>query len=336
MPIAIKKSRCELERGKRRPHAALRRRRRIAQGGRSRPHLGRHLHRARRRPRPAPAVDREGRAATHRRRRPDHLLHGPLAGAAGHRHRLRRADDGQPHGQVHALAPEARAEGNDRQGLSRAAGEGRAQAVQGRLLRRHRRCGGRALRVREEGGDRGLRGPRHGGDPPARGGWVPGHRALRLPRRRPLSGRAEDLRQGGCMSVQAATRPRPPIAAPHLRTDAWWALPLTTAIVLGGFIVYSTWAAFQNAHYWAPPYLSPFYSPCLSAKCLHVTFGYGLPEVQLPIIGVLSPAFLILSGPGLFPLTCYYHLKAYYRSFCLSPPACAVADVNDGYIGEPP
>src|SRR5207248_6780762 len=232
------------------------------------------------------------------------------------------------------LAPEARAQGDDRQGLSRAAGEGRAQAVQGRLLRRHRRCGGRALRVREEGGGRGLRGPRHGGDPPARGGWIPGHRALRLPRRRPLSGRAEDLRQGGCMSVQAATRPRPPIAAPHLRKDAWWALPLTTAIVLGSFIVYSTWAAFQNAHYWAPPYLSPFYSPCLSAKCLHVTFGYGLPEVQLPIIGLLSPAFLILAGPGLFRLTCYYYRKAYYRSFWLTPPACAVPDLKHGYSGE--
>src|SRR5207244_1803202 len=134
--------------------------------------------------------------------------------------------------------------------------------------------------VREEGGRRGVRGPRDGGEPPARGGCVPGDRARRLPRRRPLSGRAEDLRQGGCMSVQAATRPRPPIAAPHLRTDAWWALPLTTAIVLGSFIVYSTWAAFQNAHYWAPPYLSPFYSPCLSAKCLHVTFGYRLPEAH--------------------------------------------------------
>jgi len=136
------------------------------------------------------------------------------------------------------------------------------------------------------------------------------------------------------VSVQAATRPRPPIAAPHLRTDAWWALPLTTAIVLGSFIVYSTWAAFQNAHYWAPPYLSPFYSPCLSAKCLHVTFGYGLPEIQLPIIGVLSPAFLILWGPGLFRLTCYYYRKAYYRSFWLAPAACAVRDAKAGYTGE--
>jgi hypothetical protein len=127
--------------------------------------------------------------------------------------------------------------------------------------------------------------------------------------------------------------PRPPIAAAHLRKDAWWALPVTVVIVLGSFIVYSTWAAFQNAYYFADPYLSPFYSPCLSAKCLHVTFGYGLPEVQMPIVGALSPAFLILWGPGLFRLTCYYYRKAYYRSFC-GPGACAVRDVKSGYTGE--
>ena len=127
---------------------------------------------------------------------------------------------------------------------------------------------------------------------------------------------------------------RPPIAAAHLRKDAWWALPVTVVIVLGSFIVYSTWAAFQNAHYWAPPYLSPFYSPCLSAKCLHVTFGYGLPNISLPIIGILSPAFLILWGPGLFRLTCYYYRKAYYRSFWLAPAACAVREPHGRYTGE--
>ena len=134
--------------------------------------------------------------------------------------------------------------------------------------------------------------------------------------------------------ARVMTQARPPIAAAHLRKDTWWALPVTVVIVLGGFIVYSTWAAFQNAYYFAPPYLSPFYSPCLSARCLHLTFGYGLPDIQLPIIGVLSPAFLILWGPGLFRLTCYYYRKAYYRSFWLAPPTCAVRDVKAGYTGE--
>jgi hypothetical protein len=127
---------------------------------------------------------------------------------------------------------------------------------------------------------------------------------------------------------------RPPIAEATLRKDAWWALPVTTAVVLLAFIVYSTWAAFQNAHYFAAPYLSPFYSPCLSKSCLHSTFGYGFPDFTFPIIGVLSPAFLILWGPGLFRLTCYYYRKAYYRSFWLAPAACAVRDAKRGYTGE--
>jgi hypothetical protein len=130
------------------------------------------------------------------------------------------------------------------------------------------------------------------------------------------------------------TAPRPPIAAAHLRKDAWWALPVTVVAVLGSFIVYSTWAAFQNAHYYAAPYLSPFYSPCLTRSCAHPTFGAGMPDVWLPIIGIVSPALLILGGPGLFRLTCYYYRKAYYRSFWLSPAACAVRDAGSGYTGE--
>jgi len=136
------------------------------------------------------------------------------------------------------------------------------------------------------------------------------------------------------MSGQAIGQARPPIAAAHLRQDAWWALPLAVVVVLGSFIVYSTWAAMQHAHYFAPPYLSPFYSPCLYRSCLHPTFGVGLPGIHLPVIGLLSPAFLILAGPGLFRLTCYYYRKAYYRSFWLAPPACAVRDVKRGYTGE--
>jgi hypothetical protein len=127
---------------------------------------------------------------------------------------------------------------------------------------------------------------------------------------------------------------RAPIAAPTLRQDSWWALPAVVVLVLGSFVVYSTWAAFQNAHYYAAPYLSPFYSPCVVKSCLHPTFGWAFPDVQLPWFGLVSPAFLILWGPGLFRLTCYYYRKAYYRSFWLAPPACAVRDVKRGYTGE--
>jgi hypothetical protein len=136
------------------------------------------------------------------------------------------------------------------------------------------------------------------------------------------------------MNVRVVSEARPPIAAPTLRKDAWWALPVTVVVVLGSFIVYSTWAALQNAHYFVPPYLSPFYSPCISRSCLHATFGWGLPDITLPVIGILSPAFLILWGPGIFRLSCYYYRKAYYRSFWLAPPACAVRDVKAGYTGE--
>ena len=139
--------------------------------------------------------------------------------------------------------------------------------------------------------------------------------------------------------ILSGTRPpvgdaRPPIAVRHLRKDAWWLEPAVVALVLGSFIVYSTWAALQNAHYYAEPYLSPFYAPCLYASCLHPTFGTGFPDIHVPFIGILSPAFLILWGPGLFRLTCYYYRKAYYRSFWLAPPACAVPDAKQGYTGE--
>ena len=48
----------------------------------------------------------------------------------------------------------------------------------------------------------------------------------------------------------------------------------------------------------------------------------------------LSPALLILVFPLGFRLTCYYYRKAYYRSFWLSPPACAVAEPHKSYSGE--
>ena len=55
------------------------------------------------------------------------------------------------------------------------------------------------------------------------------------------------------------------------------------------------WAALQNANYYAAPYLSPFYSPCLAANCAHVT---------LPLIGSwwnLSPALPDPLDPARLP-----------------------------------
>ena len=113
-----------------------------------------------------------------------------------------------------------------------------------------------------------------------------------------------------------------------LRRDRWWLAPAVTAVVLFGFVVYGTVVAFANTSYYADPYLSPFYSPCLASNCDEQTF---------PVVGgwwTLSPALLVLPFPLLFRLTCYYYRKAYYRSFFLSPPACAVSDVARSYSGE--
>jgi hypothetical protein len=112
------------------------------------------------------------------------------------------------------------------------------------------------------------------------------------------------------------------------RTDAWWVPPLVTALVLSAFVVYATWAALVNADYYADPYLSPFYSPCLAENCEHTTWS---------VVGdwwTVSPALLILPIPLGFRLTCYYYRKAYYRAFFWSPPACAVRDARARYSGE--
>src|SRR5262249_17332627 len=48
-----------------------------------------------------------------------------------------------------------------------------------------------------------------------------------------------------------------------VRTDGWWQGPAITFAVFSTFVVYTTWAALQGNHYYAAPYLSPFYSPVL-------------------------------------------------------------------------
>ena len=122
---------------------------------------------------------------------------------------------------------------------------------------------------------------------------------------------------------------RAAIPARTLRTDRWWLQPLITVTVLVAFIIYSTIRAFQNAHYFLDPYISPFYSPCLSSSCAPA------PHLSVfPANAFFTPAIFILIFPLGFRLTCYYYRKAYYRSFWLSPPACAVAEPHKTYSGE--
>ena len=129
-----------------------------------------------------------------------------------------------------------------------------------------------------------------------------------------------------------ATPGRARIAARTLRTDRWWIQPAVTFAVFVLFIIYATWRAFENAHYFREPYLSPFYSPCVTGKCPSgaADLGTWIPGNGWP----LSPALLILIFPLGFRMTCYYYRKAYYRAFWLSPPACAVAEPHGKYTGE--
>ncbi|GAA3296982.1 hypothetical protein [Streptomyces cinereospinus] len=132
---------------------------------------------------------------------------------------------------------------------------------------------------------------------------------------------------GGVRSPRRAA-----IGAPHLRTDRWWLAPAATAAGLLAFVVYSTWRAFASADYYAAPYVSPFYSPCLAESCEPMKAGPNW-EIFGGWWGV-SPAVIVLIFPLGFRLTCYYYRKAYYRGFWASPPACAVAEPHRKYTGE--
>jgi hypothetical protein len=116
-------------------------------------------------------------------------------------------------------------------------------------------------------------------------------------------------------------------AAPHrrgfrstLRTDAWWVEPALVFVSLAVFFGWLTISIFLDQ--WAfeiGPYLSPVFEP-------------KLIEANDSIF--ISPAMIVLLGPVPFRATCYYYRRAYYRSFFLSPPACAVGDVGRSYKGE--
>ncbi len=118
-----------------------------------------------------------------------------------------------------------------------------------------------------------------------------------------------------------------------MRTDRWWLPPLFTALGLVAWVAYATVRAFMQKDYFVEQYeyLTPFYSPCVSTGCVEASshFGQFLPDVWWLPYAALTLPFLLL-----FRLTCYYYRKAYYRSFWLSPPACAVAEPHASYSGE--
>jgi hypothetical protein len=116
------------------------------------------------------------------------------------------------------------------------------------------------------------------------------------------------------------------------RRDAWWVQPLAVFLGLSAFVVYSTWAAFQGAHYAWGPYLSPLYSPELFGDSPHSWFGAR--PAWWPLAFPFSPALLILWAPAGFRLTCYYYRGAYYKAFWGDPPSCTVSEPRKSYRGE--
>lgn len=124
------------------------------------------------------------------------------------------------------------------------------------------------------------------------------------------------------------------------RIDAWWSQPLVVFLGLMGFVVYSTWAAFQGVHYTHGAYLSPMYSPLFFESYGQAMSGHNwlgawpdwLPHVMIGI--PITPAFLILWAPGGFRFTCYYYRGAYYKAFWMDPANCGVGEPRKGYRGE--
>jgi hypothetical protein len=104
---------------------------------------------------------------------------------------------------------------------------------------------------------------------------------------------------------------------------------LGTAAFLGILSAYAIWAGFETSHFAVGSYISPLYSPCVAADC-----GTHANVVIIGRWWKWSPALLVMAVPIGVRATCYYYRKLYYRSFWLSPPACAVADAQARYSGE--
>jgi hypothetical protein len=146
--------------------------------------------------------------------------------------------------------------------------------------------------------------------------------------------------------ASVATVKRPAEFGQTSRKDAWWVGPLAVFVGLSVFLIYSSWAGLQGDYFEIrqesrrftgpelAPYLSPFYSPLLyDSASPHAWISRSKPG-WWPEWFPFSAAILILAGPGLFRLTCYYYRKAYYRAFWADPPACAVGEPRKSYWGE--
>jgi hypothetical protein len=95
--------------------------------------------------------------------------------------------------------------------------------------------------------DPGWAGLPEAGDP-ALAEWLEG--ASCGPHVKALAVRAADT---AAKAPEGQARGRAAIAARTLRTDRWWAYPLTTFTVLLAFVGYATYAAVADRDYYAAP-----------------------------------------------------------------------------------
>ena len=124
------------------------------------------------------------------------------------------------------------------------------------------------------------------------------------------------------------------IEARTLRTDRWWQAPLITTVLLSAWVIYAVVRTATQRAYFVEQYhyLSPFSSPCVSESCVPAARDFGAWFGHFPPL--IPLAIVVLPFLLGFRLTCYYYRRAYYRSFWLSPPACAVAEPHAKYSGE--
>ena len=95
-------------------------------------------------------------------------------------------------------------------------------------------------------------------------------------------------------------RSRASIAARTLRTDRWWFPPLITFVGLSAWVIYATVRVFMHKWYFVEEhhYLTPFYSPCLTDRCVDGSALFGTP---LPSLWLLPEAALTLHLRGKKP-----------------------------------
>ncbi len=115
-----------------------------------------------------------------------------------------------------------------------------------------------------------------------------------------------------------------------LRQDRWWVEP---ALVFASLSLFFGWLTVSIIMDFGPMGHYEVEGTHLLTPVFEPTW-LSMINADWEGAWYLSPGFIVLIGPVPFRATCYYYRRAYYRSYFLSPPACAVGDVGPTYKGE--